>query len=80
MTSTTYTFQCPCCGEIVADDHRQAYVIIAPKSGQHPRTYEICAECLQDMYDLMEGRGEKRIEQMEHEDEHIPVSLWGHHE
>ena len=80
MTAMTYTFQCPCCGEIVTDDYRQAYVIIAPKSGQHPRTYEICAECLQDMYDLMEGRGEKRIEQMEHEDEHIPVSLWGHHE
>ena len=80
MTATTYTFQCPCCGEIVTDNYRQAYVIIAPKSGQHPRTYEICAECLQDMYDLMEGRGEKRIEQMEHEDEHIPVSLWGHHE
>ena len=79
MTASTYTIQCPCCGKIETDRSSQAYVIIIPKDGR-PRQYEICSECRQDMYDLMEGRGEKRIEEMEHEDEHIPVSLWGHHE
>lgn len=78
MTAVTYTFQCPCCGEIVTDNYRQAYVIISPKSGQYPRTYEICAECLQDLYDLMEGRIEQRIEH--EQEERIPTSLWGHHE
>ena len=76
--STTYSFQCPCCGEIVTDSERQAYVTIMPKNGCRPRTYEICAECKQDLFDLLEGRIEQRIEQAE--DERIPVSLWGHHE
>ena len=79
MTGITYSFQCPCCGERVEDDKGQAYVTIMPKDGGRPRTYEICAECKQDLYDLMEGRGEKIIEQMEQE-EHIPTSIWGHHE
>ena len=58
MTGTTYSFQCPCCGERVEDDTGQAYVVIMPKDGRYPRTYEICAECKQDLYDLMEGRME----------------------
>ena len=81
MTGITYSFKCPCCGERVEDDSRQAYVTIMPKDGGRPRTYEICAECKQDLYDLMEGRMEERIEKASHEDEErIPVSLWGHHE
>lgn len=79
MSGTTYSFQCPSCGEIVTDDSRQAYVTIMPKDGGRPRTYEICAECKMDLYALMEGRGEKIIEQLEQE-EHIPTSIWGHHE
>lgn len=79
MSGCTYTFQCPSCGEIVTDDSRQAYVTIMPKDGGRPRTYEICAECKMDLYALMEGRGEKIIEQLEQE-EHIPTSIWGHHE
>ena len=76
--NATYSFQCPCCGEIVTDSDRQAYVTIMPKNGTYPRTYEICAECKQDLFDLMEGRLETRIE---HEtEERIPTSLWGHHE
>lgn len=77
--SDTYSFQCPSCGEEVTDSDRQGYVVIIPKDGRYPRTYEICDECLQDMYDLMEGRGEKVIEMLEQE-EHIPTSVWGHHE
>ena len=78
--STTYSFQCPCCGKIESDNRRQAYVTIMPKDGR-PRTYEICSECRQDLYDLMEGRGPERIARMEHEqEERIPVSTWGHHE
>lgn len=79
MMNTTYSFKCPACGERVVDDSRQAYVVIMPKDGGSPRTYEICAECKQDLYALMEGRGEKIIEQLEAE-EHIPTSVWGHHE
>lgn len=79
--NATYTFQCPCCGEIVTDSERQAYVTIMPKNGCRPITYEICAECKQDMYDLLEGRGPERIERLRHEEEErIPTSLWGHHE
>ena len=63
MTAMTYAFQCPCCGKIESD---------------RPRQYEICSECRQDMYDLLEGRMEQRIAQ--EKEEHIPVSLWGHHE
>ena len=75
--NATYTVQCPCCGKIESDRSSQAYVIIMPKDGR-PRTYEVCAECKQDLYDLLEGRIEDRIKQAE--DERIPVSLWGHHE
>ena len=79
--NTAYTFQCPCCGKIETDNNRQAYVTIIPKNGCRPRTYEICSECRQDLYDLMEGRGPERIARMEHEqEERIPVSTWGHHE
>lgn len=77
MTAMTYAFQCPCCGKIESDRRTQAYVIIIPKDGR-PRQYEICSECRQDMYDLLEGRMEQRIAQ--EKEEHIPVSLWGHHE
>lgn len=77
MTASTYAIQCPCCGKIESARSSQAYVIIIPKDGR-PRQYEICAECKQDLYDLMEGRIEERIKQAE--DERIPVSLWGHHE
>lgn len=78
MTSTTYAFQCPCCGKIESDRPSQAYVVIMPKDGGRPRDYEICSECRKDMYDLLEGRIEQRIAQ--EKEEHIPVSLWGHHE
>ena len=77
--STTYSFQCPSCGKVETDNDDQAYVIIVSKNGTYPRIYEVCSECRQDMFDLMEGRGEKIIEQLEQE-EHIPTSVWGHHE
>lgn len=81
MTGCTYSFQCPACGKIETDNNKQAFIIIMPKNGCRPRTYEICSECRQDMYDLMEGRGPERIAKLEHEqEERIPVSLWGHHE
>ena len=76
--NATYTFQCPCCGEVVTDNSNQAYVTIMPKNGGRPRTYEICAECKRDLYDLLEGRLEARIEH--EQEERIPTSLWGHHE
>ena len=75
-----FEIKCPACGKVEVRNVTQAYVTIMPKDGRRPVTYEICSECLEDMYDLMTGKGEQRIEQMEHEDEHIPVSLWGHHE
>lgn len=78
MTATTYSFQCPCCGKVETANDDQAYVIIVSKGLMAPRTYEICSECRQDMYDLMEGRGEKVIEQLEQEP--IPTPAWGHHE
>lgn len=81
MTGCTYSFQCPCCGEVVTDRSDQAYVTIMPKNGCRPRTYEICGECKHDLFDLMEGRGPERIEKLTHEqEERIAVSLWGHHE
>ena len=76
--NATYSFQCPCCGEVILDNDKQAYVTIIPKNGTRPRTYEICAECKQDLFDLMEGRLEARIEH--EQEERIPTSLWGHHE
>lgn len=79
--NTTYTITCPCCGRVETDNSKQAYVTIIPKNGTYPRTYEICSECRQDMFDLLEGRGEERIERMTHEqEERIPTSVWGHHE
>ena len=78
MTATTYTFRCSACGKVVMHKDNQAYVTIAPKSGQYPSTFEICEECTRDLYDLMNGKLEQRI--AEAEEEHIPVSLWGHHE
>ena len=79
--NTTYSFQCPCCGEIVTDSRHQAYVTIMLKNGGRPMTYEICAECTQDLIDLMEGRMDERIEKATHEqEERIPTSVWGHHE
>lgn len=79
--NATYTITCPCCGKVETDNSKQAYVTIIPKNGTHPRTYEICSECKQDMFDLLEGRGEERIERMTHEqEERIPISVWGHHE
>lgn len=79
MMNATYSFKCPACGKVEVDNDYQGYVVIIPKNGCRPRTYEICSECLQDMNALMEGRGEKIIEQLETE-EHIPTSVWGHHE
>lgn len=79
MSGCTYTFQCPSCGNVEQDSNNQAYVIVVPKNGCRPRTYEVCSECYRDMIDLMEGRGEKVIEMLEQE-EHIPNSVWGHHE
>lgn len=77
----TYTIRCPACGKVETLNDRQGYIIIVSKNGLEPRTYGVCSECRQDMFDLLEGRGEERIERMAHEqEERIPTSVWGHHE